>query len=121
MLHTIFRQIQAYLSSWLVYTGYVLGIFSHINNVRHIQAYLPTCGYISASSGMFRILTQLNIFMYINAYSETMAYSGKLKDIFSQFQAHYSGITQELSNFKVYVLRQPICAGEVSVVIVMYK
>ena len=35
--------------------------------------------------------------MYIKAYSEYMAYSGIFGtvDIFSQFQAHYSGITQE--------------------------
>ena len=35
--------------------------------------------------------------MYIKAYREPMAYSGIFRtgDIFSQFQAHYSGITQE--------------------------
>ena len=35
--------------------------------------------------------------MYINAYLEYMAYSGIFRsgDIFGQFQAHYSGITQE--------------------------
>ena len=35
--------------------------------------------------------------MYIKAYSETTAYSGIFRtvDIFSQFQAHYSDITQE--------------------------
>ena len=35
--------------------------------------------------------------MYIKAYSDDMAYSGifRTADIFSQFQAHYSGITQE--------------------------
>ena len=35
--------------------------------------------------------------MYIKAYSEYMAYSGIFRtgDIFSQLQAHYSGITQE--------------------------
>ena len=35
--------------------------------------------------------------MYIKAYSEYMAYSGIFRtvDIFSQFQARYSGITQE--------------------------
>ena len=35
--------------------------------------------------------------MYIKAYSEYMAYSGIFKtvDTFSQFQARYSGITQE--------------------------
>ena len=38
-----------------------------------------------------------NIFMYIKAYSEYMAYSDIFKtgDIFSQLQAHYLGITQE--------------------------
>ena len=37
--------------------------------------------------------------MYIKAYSEYMAYSGIFRtgDIFSQLQAHYSGITQEQS------------------------
>ena len=35
--------------------------------------------------------------MYIKAYSGYMAYSGIFRtgDIFSQLQAHYSGITQE--------------------------
>ena len=35
--------------------------------------------------------------MYIQAYSEYIAYSGIFRtgDIFSQFQEHYSGITQE--------------------------
>ena len=35
--------------------------------------------------------------MYINAYSEPMAYSGIVRtvDILSQFQAHYSGVTQK--------------------------
>ena len=35
--------------------------------------------------------------MYITAYSECMAYLGIFRtgDIFSQFQAHYSGINQE--------------------------
>ena len=39
----------------------------------------------------------MDIFMYIKAYSENMAYSGIFRtgDIFSQLQAHYSGITQE--------------------------
>ena len=64
------------------------GIFSYIHNVRHIEAYFPTFGYILADSGIFRILAQLDIFMYIKAYSEPMAYSGifKTADRFSQFQ-----------------------------------
>ena len=35
--------------------------------------------------------------MYIKAYSECMAYSGIFRTgyIFSEFQAHYSGIAQE--------------------------
>ena len=35
--------------------------------------------------------------MYIKAYSECMAYSGIFGagDVFSQFRARYSGITQE--------------------------
>ena len=46
---------------------------------------------------MFRILAQLNIFMCIKAYLEHMDYSGIYRaiDIFSQFQARYSGITLE--------------------------
>ena len=48
---------------------------------------------------MFRILAQLELdmFMYIKAYLESMVYSGIFGtiDIFSQFQARYSGITQE--------------------------
>ena len=47
--------------------------------------------------------------MYINAYSEDMAYSGlsRTGDIFSQFRAHYSGVTQEqfINNFEPYLER----------------
>ena len=58
---------------------------------------MPIFGYISADSGIFEILGQLDIFMYITTYSEPMAYSGIFRtiDIFSQVQARYSGITQE--------------------------
>ena len=50
-----------------------------------------------ADLDMFRILAQLDIFMYIKAYLEPMNYSGIFRtiDIFSQFQARYSGIIQE--------------------------
>ena len=43
------------------------------------------------------MLAQLDIFMYIKAYSELMTYSGIFRtiDIFSQFHGRYSGITQE--------------------------
>ena len=47
----------------------------HIKNVRHIEAYLPAFGYILADSSIFRVLAQLDIFMYIKAYSKTIAYS----------------------------------------------
>ena len=72
-------------------------MFSYIHNVGHIEAYLPTFGYISADSGIFRILTELEMFMYIKAYSESLAYSGILRtaNIFSQLQSRYSGITQK--------------------------
>ena len=45
-------------------------------------------GYILADSGIFRFLAQLDIYMYIKAYSEPMAYSGIFRtvNIFSQFQ-----------------------------------
>ena len=58
---------------------------------------MPTFGYILADSGIFRILAQLGIFMYIKAYSELLVYLGILRTIgkFSQFQARYSGITQD--------------------------
>ena len=71
--------------------------FSNIHNITYIKAYLPILGYISADSGMFRVLKQWDIFIYIKAYSEHMAYSGIFRtiDIFSQFQARYSGVTQE--------------------------
>ena len=39
-----------------------------------------------ADSGIFKILSQLDIFMYIMVYSEPMAYSNIFVDIFSQFQ-----------------------------------
>ena len=54
-------------------------IFTTLDKLRHI--------YISAGSGILRILAQLDIFRYIKAYSEPMAYSGIFRtvDIFSQF------------------------------------
>ena len=64
--------------------------FRHIQlyNVRHIEIYLPTFGYILVDSGICRILAQLNMFMYIKAYSEPMTYSAIFRtvDIFNQFQ-----------------------------------
>ena len=58
---------------------------------------MPLFGYISADSGIFRILAQVETFMYIKAYLEPRAYSGIFRTIdrFSQFHAHYPGITQE--------------------------
>ena len=58
---------------------------------------MPTFRYILADSGIFRILAQIDIFMYIKSYSEPMVYSGIFGniDIFSQFQARYSGITHD--------------------------
>ena len=46
---------------------------------------------------MHRILAHLDMFMYIKAYSEHIAYSSifRVIDIFSQFYVRYSGITQE--------------------------
>ena len=45
-------------------------------------------GLSVGDSGIFKILTQLDIFMYVKAYSELIAYSGifKAAEIFSQFQ-----------------------------------
>ena len=58
---------------------------------------MPIFGYILADSGIFRIMAQLDIFMYIKAYSELLVYLGIFRTIgkFSQFQARYSGITQD--------------------------
>ena len=58
---------------------------------------MPIFRYISADSGMHGLLAHLDIFMYIKAYSEHMAYSSIFRaiNIFSQFYARYSGITQE--------------------------
>ena len=42
-----------------------------------------------ADSGIFKILSQLDIFMYIMVYSEPMAYSNIFVDIFSQFLIQY--------------------------------
>ena len=46
---------------------------------------------------MFRIMAQLDIFMYIKEYSEPMGYLGIFRTIgmFSYFQTRYSGIAQE--------------------------
>ena len=49
---------------------------------------MPTFGFILADSGIFRALGQLDIFMYIKAYSEPIADSGIFRAVamFSQFQ-----------------------------------
>ena len=67
-LHIVFRQIEVSLEPQFVYARHVLDIFRHIHNVKHTEAYLPTFRYISPDSGIFRILVQLDIFMYIKAY-----------------------------------------------------
>ena len=85
--YIIFREIQTYFDSQLIQTCYVASIFSHIHKVRHIEVYLPTFGFILADSGIFRILPQLDIFMYIMAYSKPTAYSDifRIVHILSQF------------------------------------
>ena len=62
--------------------------YIQLYNVRHIEVYFSTFGYISVDSGIFRILVQLDMLMYIKAYSELTAYSVTFRtvDIFSQFQ-----------------------------------
>ena len=40
---------------------------------------MPIFGYILVDSRIFRILAQLDIFMYIKAYSEPMAYSALIR------------------------------------------
>ena len=59
-------------------------IFTTSDTLRHI---CPLSG-ILADSRRFRMLAQLYLFMYINEYSEPMAYPGILGmvDIFNQFQ-----------------------------------
>ena len=59
-------------------------IFTTSDTLRHI---CPLSG-ILADSCIFRMLAQLYVFMYINEYSEPMAYPGILGmvDIFNQFQ-----------------------------------
>ena len=49
---------------------------------------MPTIGYISPDSDIFKILAQLDIFMYIKVYSKPMAYSGifRTAEKISQFQ-----------------------------------
>ena len=54
---------------------------------------MPIFRYISADSGIFRILAQVDTFMYIKVHSERRVYSGIFRtvDKFSQFHARYSG------------------------------
>ena len=72
-------------------------MYSHIHNVRHIEANFPTFGFISADLDIFRILVQLDIFMYIKAYSEPTAYSGlsRTVDIINQFHTRFSGSQEQ--------------------------
>ena len=48
-------------------------MYSHIHNVRHIEENVPKFGFISAGSGIFKILAELDIFIYIKAYSKPTA------------------------------------------------
>ena len=74
LIQVIQKTIQGYLELRLIHARYVSGIISHINNVRHSEAYFPTFRYILADPGIVRILTQLDIFKYIQAYSEPLEY-----------------------------------------------
>ena len=78
---SLFQIILLYLEPQPNLARYVSGIFIHIHNFRHIEAYLLTFGYILADSGIFRFLAQLDIFIYIKAYSEPMAYSGIFRTV----------------------------------------
>ena len=72
----------------LTYLGTSYFWYIQLNNVRHIEVYLPTFEYVLVDSGIFRILAQLDKFMNIMAYSEPMAYLAIFRtvDIFNQFQ-----------------------------------
>ena len=67
-------QVQGYLEPPAYLARYVSDIFSHIYNVRYIEAFLPIFGNILADSGILRILAQLDIFVYIQDYSEPLKY-----------------------------------------------
>ena len=56
-----------------------------MHNVRHIEIYLSIFGYILADSNIVRVLAKLDIFMYVNAYSEPITDSGVFRtvDIFT--------------------------------------
>ena len=58
---------------------------------------MPIFGYILADSSIFRILAQVDTFMYIMVYSEPRVYSGTSRTIdkLSQFRTQYAGISQD--------------------------
>ena len=97
-------KIQAYLDFRLIQASCISGMYSHIHNPRYIEVYLLTFGRILTNSVIFRILTQLDIFMFNKAYSKPTAHSGTFRnvDIFSQFHTGYSG-TQEA----IYAYSEP--------------
>ena len=68
---------------------------------------MPTFEYILTDSGIFRILSQLELCMFIKAYSELLVYLGIFRTIdkFSQFQARYSGITQDQLMFLLNLIQ----------------
>ena len=47
-----------------LFRRYFSGIFSHIHDVRHIQAYLATFGYILDDSGIQNLGTATRIHVY---------------------------------------------------------
>ena len=77
MLYIIFRQIQRHFGPRLIYALYASGIISPIT--LDILRYICPYSGILLDSGIFRILAQLDMLMYIKAYSEPV-------DIFSQSQ-----------------------------------
>ena len=88
-----FRHIQAFLRLIQPY----LVLLKHIKSSSIFREYSVSAILRRILNATRNIQAQLDIFMYIKAYSEYMAYSGIFRTvyIFSQFQTHYSGITQQ--------------------------
>ena len=83
MLYIIFRQIQRHFGPRLIYALYASGIISPIT--LDILRYICPYSGILLDSGIFRILAQLDMLMYIKACILRHVYSEPV-DIFSQSQ-----------------------------------
>ena len=95
----VFRQVQGYLKPRLIQARYVSDIFSHIYNVRYMEAYLATFKYISVDeeySEYWHSQKYIHI-LCVQAYSEPWKY---LASFWHYSRAIYAYSDRSLGKFR---------------------